>query len=136
MRLYSYIKKKKKKKNKIKKKNKKKLKLQITQQQECFHHTLFRGTAGTETDRKPPTMYRIVNYYKIHQLLQPPFLQGLDFGFMKILHIFYNLMLNRPFDAMFWRISAVCLSVHRLKLTSDVYVIKRTKRHIVRKFLI
>ena len=29
------------------------------------------------------------------------FIQGLDLGFMKILHIFYNLMLNRPFDAMF-----------------------------------
>ena len=36
------------------------------------------------------------------------FLQGLDLGFMKILHIFYNLMLNRPFNAMFWCISSVC----------------------------
>ena len=51
------------------------------------------------------------------------FLQGLDLGFMKILHIFYNLMLNRPLDAMLWRIYSVCWSIHRLKLTPCVWTI-------------
>ena len=40
--------------------------------------------------------------YQVNKLLQE-----LDLGFMKILHIFYNLMLNRPFDAMFWCITCV-----------------------------
>ena len=35
------------------------------------------------------------------------FLQRLDLGFLKILHIFYSLMLSRPFDAMFGRIYSV-----------------------------
>ena len=99
------------------------LKLQITQQQECFLYTLFRNTAGTGTNRTPLTMYRIVSYHNIHPILQSPFLQGMDLSFMKILHIFYNLMLNRSFDAMFWGIYSVCWSVHRLKLTSNVWTL-------------
>ena len=68
----------------------------------------FRDTTRIEADRKPSIMYRIVNYHNIHQIIQFPFLLGMDLGFMKVLHIFYNLMLDRPFDATFWRISSVC----------------------------
>ena len=42
---------------------------------------------------------------KVYQVTK--LLQELDLGFMKILHIFYNLMLNRPVDAPFWRITCV-----------------------------
>ena len=73
-----------------------------------------------QTENDQQCIYSIENYHHIHQILQPLFLQGIDLGFVKILHIFYNLMLNRSFDAMFWRIYSVCWSVHHLKLTSDV----------------